>query len=267
MQLYFFKGEREKREAAIARKMAERKYARWKTDSLREADYMLVYGGDGTMLEAERLRAKETKSHAKIIGMAYGTANSLMNKEIPLDQLIGTAQTVVFHPFEVTCIKKDGVSRSLLAFNETVIHRCSLWNQSCHLFVRVMEPKQFIQGRSVGDGLIVASRQGSPAYYYQAGGKFVDIWSANIGVQPICDRNAKNLSCVIPDTSRIAVEVCDYEKRPVIVNTDNNKAVQDVVHCEIQMNKQISVPVLLGKQTPIMLCNQIWERQREPVYS
>ena len=260
-KIYFFKSEREKPEARSARMSAEYKYSSSKVNDLRDADYMVVLGGDGTMLEAERQRAVVQDTNAKIVGLAYGTANNLMNKGKNLWHIIANAQTVILHPFIVRCKLHNGDTRHQIAFNETVIHRSSPFNQTCHLDVKIKGKKTDIIGSVNGDGFIVASRQGYSAYYRHAGGKFLDILSDNIGTQPICDMDAKKLSRVVPNTSKIIVNIRDHKKRPVIVNTDNNMAIPNVVQCKVKMKREVDVPVLLGRQTPIMYLNQMMRQQ------
>jgi NAD kinase len=260
-KIYFFKSEREKTEVRSARLSAEYKYANNRVNDLRDADYMIVLGGDGTMLEAERQRALVQDTDAKIVGLAYGTANNLMNRRGNIWSVIANAQTVILHPFIVQCSLHDGQKRHQIAFNETVIHRSSPFNQTCHLDVKISNKRHDIRGHINGDGFIVASRQGYPAYYRHAGGKFLDILSDNIGTQPICDMDAKSLSCVVPNTSKVVINVQDAIKRPVIVNTDNNMAIPNVVQCKIKMKRDINVPVLMGKQIPIMRLNQIMRQK------
>lgn len=265
-KIYFFKSEREKSEVRSARMSAEYKYSAVKVNDLRNADYMVVLGGDGTMLEAERQRAIVQDTNAKIVGLAYGTANNLMNKPGNIWTIIANAQTVTLHPFIVRCKLYNGENRHQIAFNETVIHRSSPFNQTCHLDVRIKNKRHEINGSINGDGFIVASRQGYSAYYRHAGGQFLDILSDNIGTQPICDMDAKNLSRVVPNTSKIVISVRDAIKRPVIVNTDNNMAIPNVIQCDVKMKRDIDVPVLLGKKTPIILLNQMMRQKGRARY-
>lgn len=256
-KIYFFKSEKEKSEVRSARLSAEYKYSASKVDDLRDADYMVVLGGDGTMLEAERQRAIVQDTNAKIVGLAYGTANNLMNKVGNLWNIIANAQTVVLHPFIVECKLNNNITRHQIAFNETVVHRSSPFNQTCHLDIKIKDKRKDISGSINGDGFIVASRQGYAAYYRHAGGKFLDILSDNIGTQPICDMDAKKLSCVVPNSSKIVITVRDSIKRPVIINADNNMAIPNVQQCKVKMKRDVDVPVLLCKNTPIMRLNQL----------
>ena len=256
MKLFVYKSNRETPTTAQARNALERKYSRCLVSKVRDADYMLVLGGDGTLLEAERWYSSQRGVKAAIVGLGYGTANNLMNKPMDLRTLVATADKIVLHPLELRCITLNGAIHNSRAFNEVVIHRSSPWNQACHLNVRIGEGSKQIRGTIGGDGLVIASRQGYSGYFHNAGGKFIDIWSANIGTQPICDLSAANLSRVIPESNRIVIDVHDADKRPVIVNTDNNRAIQGVLRCEVQVDKSVSVPLMLHHQAPIMQLNR-----------
>ena len=262
MKLFVYKSARETEATAQARQALERKYSRCLVPKAREADYVVVLGGDGTLLEAERWYTSQRGVKAAIIGLGYGTANNLMNKPMDLRMLVATADRIVLHPLNLRCLTGNGVIHSSLAFNEVVVHRCSPWNQACHLNVRIGTGKEQIRGTIGGDGLVIASRQGYSGYFKNAGGKFIDIWSANIGTQPICDLNATALSRVIPESKQIIVDVYDADKRPVIVNTDNNRAIQGILRCEVQVDKSISVPLMLHHQAPIMQLNRKMAQER-----
>ena len=267
MKLYFFRSAKEKEAARDKRRMLENQYKSKKTEevsivkSIKEADYIVACGGDGTFLELEQLVAHRLDLSAKLVGVACGTVNHLMNNVTDLVGFIKTADTIVHHPLRVICVTQDGRLVSRLGTNDATIHRSSIRNQACNLLVRIGCGRNQIQGEIHGDGLVAASKQGWGAYYRNAGGKFIDAWSASYGMQPICDVNAKNLSRIVPEDTRVIIDVQDYQKRPVAVYVDNLPAINDVVRCEIQMERHIKIPVLVNKQTPFIRFNQKMMRE------
>jgi len=267
MKLYFFRSAKEKEAAQAKRRMLENKYKKPNPDvavvkSIKEADYIVACGGDGTFLELEQLMAHRPDLSAKLVGVACGTVNHLMNNVDDLVGFIRTADTIVHHPMRVTCVTEDGRYISRLGTNDATIHRSSNRNQACNLSVRIGCGPSQIRGEIHGDGMVAASRQGASAYYRNAGGKFIDVWSASYGTQPICDINAANLSRIVPEDTRIVIDVKDYRKRPVSVFVDNLSAINNVVRCEIQMEQHINIPVLVNRQTPFVKFNQKMAQQK-----
>ena len=270
MKLYFFRGTKEKEAARSMRRMMENKYKSIITkngefvsvvNNIRQADYIVACGGDGTFLELEQLRAKRQDISAKLVGIACGTANHLMNKTNNLLHFIRTAQTMVYHPLRITCVTQDGRLVSELGANDVTIHRWSPRNQACHLDVRIGCGENRVSGSIHGDGLVAASAQGAHAYYRNAGGQFMSMWTKGYGTQPICDINAEKLSKVVSADTRVIVDVRDYEKRPVAVYVDNLPAVKNIVRCEIQMEQDVDIPVLVNKKTPFVQANRQMARQ------
>ena len=257
--IYFYKNpnsDREKVTAAAARKLAEERYARQRTGDLRQAAYVCVFGGDGTMLGALKTIAEYQRKHPqcqpKVIGFNYGDVGFLMNQPIAdLHTLFKKADTVVLHPLEAHITDENGEQYNRLAFNEVVVRRSSASEQSCQLDV-LSKGDRPVHDIVKGDGIMVSAPVGSHAYYYDAGGEPFDIRSSMIGLQPICDRaSAKKIAGTYPDTQKIQINVLNHnQKRPAYANTDNDERIDNVFRCDVVVNKKISIPLLMGPLCP-----------------
>lgn len=271
IKLYFFESQREKKDTAgAARLSAIKKYKENPlsdihiVDDIKDATVMVAFGGDGTFLEAQRCIAETPNNDIALLGLGYGTANKLMNQPSDLRTLLLSKdmQVIYTHPLIVSYSTGNGIYQQQMAFNEVVFHRSSPYNQVCHLDIDAGS----IKGKTKSDGIIFSKAQNCcGGYSFHAGGKFLDIWSNDIVSCPICDRSkdAKPLSCIIPSSQKIVVNVEDFVQRPVLLNADNNEAVKNVVRCEIETAKDICVPVLWGDTVPIMQKNLRIKRRQE----
>ena len=255
----FFYADEKKIRGAAACHQAARVYPGVQAPDMASADYVVVFGGDGSMLEAlDKVAAFQRTAGDKkppmIVGLNYGTKGILMNPQnADWQQLTQTARSVTFHPLEAVITDVRGHVHHQTAFNDIVVRNNSLHNQACSLDVQIQSAGQKDErGTVFGDGLIVATPAGSTGYYRNAGGIPFPIDTGRIGVQPICDVDARSLAKDIPDNCEIVVQAKDVEKRPVCVHADNHGAIENVASCRIKVNKRIGIPVLLGPLNPIM---------------
>lgn len=149
-----------------------------------EADLLLVFGGDGSMLHvARRLGARRTP----LLGVNYGRFGFLADLR-PEDLLQGIehwlagAYTVSERArLRVRYLPEEGAAREWLALNDVVVGRAQLG--------RMVDVDVRIDGEPAvsyaGDGLIVATATGSTAHALAAGGPILDPTVAALVMVPI----------------------------------------------------------------------------------
>ncbi len=135
------------------------------TNCIKEADLIIVIGGDGTMLRTAQLAIEHKKPLAGVfVGkLGFLTSYSIEREEDFQDLLAGKYKKTSNHPLHITC-----GSLSALAINEIVVHRplecglnhhkISIDNQSFHI---------------QADGIIISSSIGSSAYNLSNGGPLI----------------------------------------------------------------------------------------------
>ena len=262
---YFFKNKdrtKEKRTAAEARRLAEKMFARQRVNSLEKTEYVLAYGGDGTMLDALREIAKYKARHPKweiptAIGFNYGDVGYLMNKPTwEVNGLIDKAPVVMVHPLEVCITDESGNTYKRTAFNDVVVHGNSRNGQSCHIEV-ISEGKKEIHEIVKGDGVIVSTPMGSSAYYRNAGGEPFRIGSDFMGLIPICSRDsASKIGGLYPASQKIIMNVLnEKKKRPAYASTDNDNRIDNVAKVEV-ITSQTAYPIAMGYNCPIRMRNR-----------
>ena len=166
-----------------------------------EADILVAFGGDGTILLAARLvGAKGTP----ILGVNLGKLGFLAEfapeevEQAVRDILAG--KCVIEERMLLKITHPGGVVH---AVNDVVIDK----SRSS----RVIDLETFIDGAFAvtytGDGLVISTPTGSTAYALSNGGPIVIPTSRVIGITPIAPHTLNGRPLIVPGTSRIRVVV------------------------------------------------------------
>lgn len=171
-----------------------------------DIDYMLVLGGDGTMLQAVR-DVKER--HIPILGINLGTLGYMTevepeHVENAIDQLIaGKAHTEDRMMLCARVSLEDGKAEEQWALNDVVVsRRGSLQIYDFNIYVN----GQFLKKYSA-DGIIVTTPTGSTGYNLSAGGPIVDPRTKLIMITPICPHTFNQRSIVLSKDDEIVIEI------------------------------------------------------------
>lgn len=185
---------------------------------LREADFAVVFGGDGTILSAAR---EFCETRLPVIGVNVGKLGYLA--EFNVEEVIEMFDRIVSGgtPIEKRMVLQSRLIRDgkplfcTIAVNDVVITAGAPF--------RMIEVEICVRGQKlagcVGDGVIVSTPTGSTAYNLSAGGP---ILSANIEamvITPICAHSLSFRPIVISCSSEV-------QMRPIRVN-DNTMLVLD----------------------------------------
>ncbi|HSE58917.1 MAG TPA: NAD(+)/NADH kinase [Nitrospiraceae bacterium] len=172
----------------------------------READMIIVLGGDGTMLGAARLVAAR---NPPILGVNMGGLGFLT--EVTVDHLFDALERVFRDDFTIderlmlsATMKRAGeVVMQSTALNDVVISKGTL--------ARMIETQVGISGQFVtnlrGDGLIVSTPTGSTGYALSAGGPIVSPAAAAFMLAPICPHTLTHRPLIVPSTVIISISL------------------------------------------------------------
>ncbi len=204
-----------------------------------EAEVLVALGGDGFLLHA----IHEYRSLGlPIFGMNRGTVGFLLNEyeKASLDERIASARALSLSPIRISAVSEEGASHEMLAFNEMAMVRYS--NQSVNLKLHIDDRLQV--EKYVGDGLIFATPAGSTAYNLAVRGPILPLESNVLALTPVSPfRPRRWFGAVVPNTTKIEVEVLDPRKRPVGASGDFHE-VQNVTHVAAQLAPEEAVTVL-----------------------
>jgi NAD+ kinase len=171
----------------------------------REVDLLLVFGGDGTILQVARQIAG---SRTPLLGINIGSLGFLT--AVPSDQLPQALQRVWKGEFRLEAralLEISGRCNQRLigqsALNDIVVSR-GIVSRLIELDVRVDAD---LLTRYRCDGLIVSSPTGSTAYSLAAGGPVVFPTAAVLALTPICPHTLSNRALILPDSATIDVTV------------------------------------------------------------
>jgi len=172
----------------------------------RKPEFVLVLGGDGTMLAAARALA-ETK--IPVLGVNLGTLGFLT--EVSLSELYPTLEALVENRCAVEVrsmlhchlMRRGERQAHFDALNDAVIHKSAM--------ARILDFEIQVDDRFVAsyraDGLIVATPTGSTAYSLAAGGPVVSPEVAALVITPISPHMLTHRPVVVKDSRTVKIVV------------------------------------------------------------
>ncbi|MHC4771041.1 MAG: NAD(+)/NADH kinase [Planctomycetota bacterium] len=174
-------------------------------DTLRKADYAVVFGGDGTILGAAR-QLCETK--VPVIGVNVGKLGFLA--EFSIEELSRQFERIILGGVLIEkrmvmhCnVQRDGerIFEST-AVNDVVITAGAPFN--------MIETKLAVQGQKlavcVSDGIIVSTPTGSTAYNLSAGGPILSANLSAMVITPLCPHSLSFRPIVIKADNQLQIE-------------------------------------------------------------
>ena len=177
----------------------------------------IVMGGDGTMLGIARQLAPYD---VPLIGINQGRLGFMtdipIERMLPvLDELLSGHSQGEKRTLLQASVQREGIAiAGGMAVNDVVVSRGA--------GAGMVELKVTVDGRFMynqrSDGLIIATPTGSTAYALSAGGPLLHPSLGGIVLVPIAPHALSNRPIVIPDSSRIVVEI--VSGRDVSVNFD-----------------------------------------------
>lgn len=185
-----------------------------KEELVNQADGLVVFGGDGTLLSVARLPGA---SNVPILAVNLGGLGFLT--EVTLDELYPALTKVLEGDFQLdermmlraTLRREHGkkIEAQSVALNDAVISR--------EPFSKMISLESYIDGENVAtyrsDGLIVATPSGSTAYSLSAWGPIVHPSLGAFILTPICPHTLTMRPYIVSAESRISI---------VVRSTDSN---------------------------------------------
>lgn len=183
----------------------------------RQADLIVVLGGDGTMLGAARELAG---SRAQLLGINIGGMGFLTSA--PADQMDHALELIWKKEYSIELrdlIRAEGTASGIevkqLALNDFVISRGSA-SRLIELEVSV-DDETLTRYRC--DGLVICTPTGSTAYSLAAGGAVVSPNTQVMTITPVCPHTLSNRSVIVNMDSVVEVKTLS-ERLEVFLNAD-----------------------------------------------
>lgn len=217
------------------------------TDLPKDADCVMVLGGDGTIIQAARELAE---TGVPILGVNLGTVGFLA--EVELVHIYKAIDAVMAGKYKLekrfmlkgSVIKDAKIVYEANALNDIVVARGNL--------VRAISTTVYIDGNPVsslhGDGIIVTTPTGSTGYNLSAGGTIILPDAEVFGIHPICPHSLNSRGVITSSAAKIDIDV-EWNKRSepdeAIVSFDGNKGIRLMPGDKVTvMKSELTVPFL-----------------------
>ncbi len=222
-----------------AREAYERLGKRYGNVEPKSADVIVALGGDGLMLQTLH---KFMNSGKPIYGMHRGTVGFLMNEfsEERLAERLSDAHITVIHPLVMHARDADGRTHEHRAINEVSLFRQSA--QAAHLRILIDGKERLAE--LIADGVLVATPAGSTAYNLSVQGPIIPINAPMVALTPISPfRPRRWRGALLPDRSRISIDVLEAEKRPVSAVADHYEY-RSIRRVDVAMDRAVDLVML-----------------------
>ena len=215
----------------------------------KKPDFVLVLGGDGTMLAAARAVAQ---AGVPILGVNLGSLGFLT--EVPVEELYDTLQAVVDN--RVTVESRSMIHCHLMRNGERLVHYDAMNDAvvAKSAMARIIEFDIRVNGEKVAtyraDGLVVATPTGSTAYSLAAGGPIVAPDVNAFVITPISPHMLTHRPVVVNDRYEVQVMIKSVQEE-AFLTVDGQVGISvldgDVVTCK-RSARQVSL-LRLSKRT------------------
>lgn len=174
---------------------------------LDECDFVLVLGGDGTILHATRLCAA---ANVPIVGVNFGRVGFLTELEpdevaekLPLymepDEAVWIDRRSMLHAE----LQQDGEREEFLALNDVVIAR-GTWPRMVEIHIWVDD---YFYNKTFADGIILCTATGSTAYNMAVGGPLLHPQVESCVLTPIAPHLAFDRSLILQPEARVKLQI------------------------------------------------------------
>jgi NAD+ kinase len=253
-----------------ARILANCEVAKCTTEMLRESDFAIVLGGDGSIIAAARYLSQ---ANVPVIGVNLGKLGFLA--EFSVDEFkksyadIVSGKAPVERRMMLGCRVRQAADGSREIFYSKAVN--DVYIVAGPPF-HVIELKVAVDGqevaRSIGDGLIISTPTGSTAYNLSAGGPILAGPMEAIVLTPVCPHSLSFRPIVI-DAANVVEIVCTRINQGTTVSADGQVAMGlspgDIISVAREQSSFLVVNNPLRTRWDTLATKLGWAR--EPLYA
>ena len=191
---------------------------------LKDAELLICFGGDGTILHASKAA---TGAGIPILGVNIGTMGFMAELESgelsELKRLANDDYTIEERMMLHVVAEREGeILLEEDALNDAVITKGAV-ARTVQMAVSCDDVEIMSFG---GDGVIVCTPTGSTAYSMSAGGPIVEPTAQNIIVTPICAHDMQTKTVVLDSKRTVCVEVGRIGRKNAFLSVDGGRALR-----------------------------------------
>ncbi len=176
-------------------------------------DVLIVLGGDGLMMHMAH-----TFPGIPILGINFGTVGFLAMVERA--QWSPVLEKILAGQYEIQ--NGPTLQMSHLRGNTEVLNKVAINDVVVRAGLRMIDVELYVDGQYVniypGDGMIIASPQGSTAYCMAAGGPILTAGVTGFAVTPIAPHSPIRSTLVVPETCTIEIVLVNERDADLIVD-------------------------------------------------
>lgn len=191
-------------------------------EELKNADMLICFGGDGTILHASKAA---TYNGIPVLGVNIGTMGFMAELEAgEINQLTKLAAgnfTVEKRMMLSVAVQHEGQT----VYEDTALNDVAITKGAVARVIQLGVCCDGVEAYSfAGDGLIVSTPTGSTAYSMSAGGPLVEPTARNIIVTPICAHTVQARAFVTAKERQITVKVGKTGRKNAFLSADGGRA-------------------------------------------
>ena len=221
-------------------------FNKYKNYPIKFSKVIIVFGGDGFMLQ---ILKKYQKYNKPFYGINTGTFGFLMNKYRlnDLNKNVERSKSIFISPLQMKVTTKAKKTFSAIAINEISLLRQSKQTASLQIF----NGRKIIIKKLISDGVLVSTPAGSTAYNLSVNGPILSLDSKKLAITPISPfRPRRWKGKIVPSSSQIKIKNLNINKRPISVVADN-KEVRNVKTVNIKVNNNIQFKLLYDRNNSL----------------
>lgn len=193
-------------------------------EALKEAEALICFGGDGTILHASKAASA---ANVPILGVNIGTLGFMAELESSEMSLLARLATDEYQIDERmmlhVCLRRDGAT----VFEDTALNDAVITKGAVARVIQISASFDEVEAIHFnGDGIVVATPTGSTAYSMSAGGPVVEPSARNILLTPICAHDMQTRGIVVSAERKVRICVGRILRRNAFLSVDGGRAVK-----------------------------------------
>lgn len=232
-----------------------------KVSDLDGLDFLLVLGGDGTILS---IASECAKRKVKILGVNYGHLGFLTEYEQDkLDEALNLVCGGVVKTKKRAMIEISYLNKEFIALNDIVIQR----NTGGQNFTNTVALNAEIDGATVdnylSDGVIVSTPTGSTAYSLSAGGSILAPDLDAFILTPICAHSLHSRPVVFDANSQLKINAYKNSPLNVIVDGKTVDTIDDKISFTVKKSDFVTEFITRGDKdffNKLLIKLNIWSK-------
>lgn len=199
---------------------------------LHDADLLICFGGDGTLLHASKAA---TKHGLPVLGVNVGTMGFMSELESSELELLSGLKDNAFVIEERMMLHVQVQHEGEIIYDDIALNDAAITKGTIARVIQMAVLCDNVEAMSFGgDGVIICTPTGSTAYSLSAGGPIVEPVSQNIVITPICAHDMNTKPLVTSPMRKIQVRIGKIGRKNAFLSVDGGRAVRltsgDTIH-------------------------------------